>query len=47
MLRLAQVAGVTGLAPAIAIFDSCKAATTASGPDVGVYGNWPKNSVGL
>ena len=46
-LRLAQGAGVTGLAPAIAIFDSCKAATTVLGPDAGVYGNWPKNSMGL
>jgi len=47
MLRLAQGAGVSGLAPAIASFDAFKAATTASGPDGGVLGNWPKNSVGL
>jgi hypothetical protein len=47
MLRLARGAGIAGLDPAIASFDSFKAATTASGPDVGVLGNWPKNSMGL
>jgi hypothetical protein len=46
-LRLARGAGIAGLDPAIANFDSFKAATTASGPDGGVLGNWPKNCMGL
>jgi hypothetical protein len=55
-LRLAKDAGVSGLDPAIAIFDSCKAATNyAVAPSgyayesaaTGYFGNWPKNSVGL
>jgi hypothetical protein len=45
-LKMAQGAGVAGLAPAISIIDSCRAATTTT-YDNGVYGNWPKNSVGL
>jgi hypothetical protein len=47
MLKMARDAGVAGLDPAIASFNSFKAATTASGPDSGVNGNWPKNCVGL
>jgi hypothetical protein len=47
-LKMAQGAGILGLAPAIANFDSFKASTIATpGPDGGVLGNWPKNSVGL
>lgn len=48
-LRLARDAGVTGLDPAIASFDSFKAATNnATLVDSSSFqGNWPKNAMGL